>query len=56
MEDDESKLKSFHKNIEKTHFFKSKDPYVVHVIAHSHDDVGWLKTVDEYYNGEKDYI
>jgi hypothetical protein len=21
----------------------------IHVIAHSHDDVGYLKTVDEYY-------
>jgi len=25
----------------------------VHVIPHSHDDVGWLLTVDEYYNGTK---
>ena len=46
MEDDESKLKRLQKNIKKNHFFKSKGPYVVHIIAHSHDDVGWLKTVD----------
>ena len=25
----------------------------VHVIPHSHDDVGWLKTVDQYFVGSR---
>jgi len=23
----------------------------VHLIPHTHDDVGWLKTIDEYFSG-----
>ena len=33
--------------------YKSGGPITVHVAPHSHDDVGWLKTVDEYFDGSR---
>lgn len=29
------------------------DILTIHVIPHSHDDVGWLKTVDAYFDGSR---
>ena len=30
---------------------KNQDTIYVHLVPHSHDDVGWLKTYEQYYYG-----
>jgi hypothetical protein len=33
------------------HPYLSDEPITVYLMPHSHDDVGWLKTVDNYFYG-----
>jgi hypothetical protein len=34
----------------------SSNELILHAIAHSHNDVGWLKTKDTYYNEQVKFI
>ena len=38
-------------NVRPARVLDINDTIHVHVVPHTHDDVGWLKTVDEYYYG-----
>ena len=31
--------------------YKGNGPVIVHIVPHSHDDVGWKKTVNAYFDG-----
>ena len=34
----------------------TKEKLNVHIIPHTHDDLGWVKTIDEYYVGANDTV
>merc|ERR1719272_898696 len=43
-------------HFESSTYKKLDENLTVHLVHHTHDDVGWLKTVDEYYSGINDTI
>jgi lysosomal alpha-mannosidase len=46
-----SKLLLFGTAFAKTKYERRDEKLTVHWVHHTHDDVGWVKTVDEYYSG-----
>ena len=30
---------------------ETPEKLTIHLVPHTHDDIGWLKTIDEYYSG-----
>ena len=43
-------------NVRPARVLDINDTIYVHVVPHTHDDVGWLKTVDEYYYGGTEFV
>jgi hypothetical protein len=44
-------IKMLHPKLEDIQYVPLEEKLTVHLIHHTHDDVGWLKNVEEYFYG-----
>ena len=57
MQEKADKIKRGEKIEERKAFTRWNDtlPLTVHLVPHSHQDLGWVKTMDEYFSGSNHF-
>jgi hypothetical protein len=50
-EEEDKHTGKYKPNLKKIEPYNKDFNVTVHLVAHTHDDVGWVKTVEEYFSG-----